>query len=761
MAGRFVSPEEVRGYYTEFAPRYGLNPEDLMKLTQLEAAQRDGMFDAQSSNPKSSAYGLSQFTTATGARTILSYVNEYVGPNADEYKKLAETSRSILSKPSAQRDGLVRRFTSDPRFSAYLTTRYLADDLQKYRAATGREQTGFADLYAVHHQGLGGAIRIAEGRPGPHYAAYLAAMKRAGEQPVVAAAKPPETAQLTSAPIAERHPISPVSVIANVFDNVRELFRPTQPTSLSQLNSTPLPGLTRPSSDQMNETVATLNAPQLPVAPTATEVQQRPPQYPILHNVPDQAPPSLDLRRSGALPAPGGLRVPLSETIHPRGPQIAPIPVAPPVARPNPLPVPPVARPNPGPWRPLAAMPGVPKYIPMNRAPAYTMPDNTGTAYLDDAEKAGVTVHRVRPATPPRSYAEGGLIGPDGEPVRKRKPEDEEYGPAFGGGAGPDLGPVLTAIEQASSVAVAESGGRHNSPAPAPTAYPGLDTGGRSGPDWWNPIGDGTGGPGGGVFTGVGNGGGGGLGGGIGDIGGGFPTTTQYPTAPVIPDVQTISGGQSDGRSFETGGEVGPGGQNMTPQQPQGQPTGGPTMDPKMVELQIRDAARRNPEKIAQIREVIFEAMRSGELTGEELNQITAMARTALQNPQMYPQLRNYAIQNGVAAPEDIPEQFDEGLIVMVLIAAQAVQSQDPGGTPPAGSPPVAGGPPPANGPALMSMKDGGKLPEKSPHASGVVPINAHEGEYVIPKEVVRAKGTEFFDKMLERYKNGGNGADC
>jgi hypothetical protein len=29
------------------------------------------------------------------------------------------------------------------------------------------------------------------------------------------------------------------------------------------------------------------------------------------------------------------------------------------------------------------------------------------------------------------------------------------------------------------------------------------------------------------------------------------------------------------------------------------------------------------------------------------------------------------------------------------------------------------------------------------------VPINAHEGEYVIPAHVVRAKGTEFFDKLI------------
>jgi hypothetical protein len=32
------------------------------------------------------------------------------------------------------------------------------------------------------------------------------------------------------------------------------------------------------------------------------------------------------------------------------------------------------------------------------------------------------------------------------------------------------------------------------------------------------------------------------------------------------------------------------------------------------------------------------------------------------------------------------------------------------------------------------------------------VPAMVSEGEYVIPADVVAAKGTEFFDKLLERY---------
>ena len=33
-----------------------------------------------------------------------------------------------------------------------------------------------------------------------------------------------------------------------------------------------------------------------------------------------------------------------------------------------------------------------------------------------------------------------------------------------------------------------------------------------------------------------------------------------------------------------------------------------------------------------------------------------------------------------------------------------------------------------------------------------VVPIMASDGEYVIPADVVAVKGTEFFDRLVEKY---------
>jgi len=65
----------------------------------------------------------------------------------------------------------------------------------------------------------------------------------------------------------------------------------------------------------------------------------------------------------------------------------------------------------------------------------------------------------------------------------------------------------------------------------------------------------------------------------------------------------------------------------------------------------------------------------------------------------------------------------------------------------------------PANGSAIPYDREGGIDGHIPPMGMGdgsgiddTVPIMASEGEYVIPEDVVKAKGTEFFDKIVERY---------
>jgi hypothetical protein len=52
----------------------------------------------------------------------------------------------------------------------------------------------------------------------------------------------------------------------------------------------------------------------------------------------------------------------------------------------------------------------------------------------------------------------------------------------------------------------------------------------------------------------------------------------------------------------------------------------------------------------------------------------------------------------------------------------------------------------------MPSMAKGGEVP-MSKKRDGSVLINAHEGEYVIPANVVKMKGKEFFDSLVEKYK--------
>jgi hypothetical protein len=48
----------------------------------------------------------------------------------------------------------------------------------------------------------------------------------------------------------------------------------------------------------------------------------------------------------------------------------------------------------------------------------------------------------------------------------------------------------------------------------------------------------------------------------------------------------------------------------------------------------------------------------------------------------------------------------------------------------------------------------GGKVDGPGTGRSDSVTIRASAGEYVIPEHVVRAKGTDFFDKLLEQYQS-------
>ena len=129
------------------------------------------------------------------------------------------------------------------------------------------------------------------------------------------------------------------------------------------------------------------------------------------------------------------------------------------------------------------------------------------------------------------------------------------------------------------------------------------------------------------------------------------------------------------------------------------------------------------------------------------------LARTVAQNPAMYPQVRQFVIQKGLATAEELPEQYDEAIIIALLIAAKAMATDIEF----EGQAPVQ----PAQSAPVQDMQDGGVLKGPS-HDQGGIPVKVsgnqiaemEGGEYVIPKNVVKAKGTEFFDKMLAQYED-------
>jgi hypothetical protein len=194
------------------------------------------------------------------------------------------------------------------------------------------------------------------------------------------------------------------------------------------------------------------------------------------------------------------------------------------------------------------------------------------------------------------------------------------------------------------------------------------------------------------------------------------------------------------------------------------QPMQGEPMAPQMLEMNLNQFATQNPQQMQQIRMAILEELQSGELTPQELNQVVQMATVAAQNPEMYPYVRNFAIQQGLATEQDIPAQYDQGLVFTLMLAGRAVQQQmgteggqvagAPTGGMPTTQPGVApmGMPPMPAEPVIPSMAMGGPVGKMSD--SKPVVIEAHTGEYVIPKNVVEMKGKEFFDSLVEKYRD-------
>jgi len=183
-------------------------------------------------------------------------------------------------------------------------------------------------------------------------------------------------------------------------------------------------------------------------------------------------------------------------------------------------------------------------------------------------------------------------------------------------------------------------------------------------------------------------------------------------------------------------------------------------MSPQQVEMQIQEFINNHPEQVAQIQQVVQAGLQAGEFTLQDINTMEQMAMTALQNPELYPNLRQLAIQQGLADEQTLSPQYDEGLVISAIIASRAASQMQEGGM---GAPQEAMGMPMDQmqnfaaggmvGPGDYAA-EGGKVEGPGTGTSDSVPIRVSTGEYVIPANVVRMKGKEFFDSMLEKYKD-------
>ena len=210
--------------------------------------------------------------------------------------------------------------------------------------------------------------------------------------------------------------------------------------------------------------------------------------------------------------------------------------------------------------------------------------------------------------------------------------------------------------------------------------------------------------------------------------------------------------------TFADGGMVG---DNGMPMRPAGMQANKKPMSAQMMEMQLQDFMRKNPQQVQQISNAMLAGVQSGEITMEELQMGAQLAMTALQNPEMYKYVRQYAIQQNLATEEDLPPEYDEGLIFVILLAARSAQQSAGAG----GAMNTPGGMNAMNQQPMMSMADGGYVTMGDHAADGgavvgpgtersdSIPIRVSKGEYVIPAHIVKMKGKEFFDSLLEKYK--------
>ena len=186
--------------------------------------------------------------------------------------------------------------------------------------------------------------------------------------------------------------------------------------------------------------------------------------------------------------------------------------------------------------------------------------------------------------------------------------------------------------------------------------------------------------------------------------------------------------------SYAMGGEIGPGGAPAPPAVPQqAMPTMGAAAPMGAAPPMQGQPAPPMPA--------------GGDMPSpEEVEKVKGILMAMQQNPDAYQQLMQQAVSSGVMSEGDLPPQYDPELVNNLLMVISKIGELQSSGQMPMGGETAL---PP--GGKIPVMKDGGMIPGGR-NSSKPTPIMAHEGEFVIPQNVVRAKGTEFFQQMIDKY---------
>ena len=164
-------------------------------------------------------------------------------------------------------------------------------------------------------------------------------------------------------------------------------------------------------------------------------------------------------------------------------------------------------------------------------------------------------------------------------------------------------------------------------------------------------------------------------------------------------------------------------------------------MNGAQIDQEAKKFAMSHPDVMQKVQGVLVTAMQSGELTHDELNLAVQLAKAAIANPASYPQVRKFAIENGLGTEADFPQEMDRGLLFTLLVAGKALQ---------------AGGQGTTQTNAMEGQKSAGLVPEygdggmtgDKKHLAMV-----HPREYVIPEDTLLYHGKKHFDKLVEQAR--------